>query len=190
MGTRRKSGEAPVVYVALASHASYFASGVHGRGIYPDDNHRGGGYRVRPALEVVTPSTPFMAWRGRWGASSSSPAAPRRQSKWGDPAGFHAAATACPVTATASRAGSRVRAPRIVARRSAGVVEVHYRVRAQSLLLSVTRADAPDVTTTRRISPRRSGTVRLAAPAGPLVVQASAFARDGSRSRVITVPLP
>ena len=132
-----------------------------------------------------------MAWRGKWGASSSSPVAPRRQGKWSDPAGFQAAATACPVTATASRAGSRVRAPRIEARRAAGVVEVRYRVRAHSLLLSVTRADAPDVTVTRRISPRRSGTVRLAAPAGPLTVQASAFTRrDGSRSRVIAVPLP
>jgi hypothetical protein len=186
-----KSGEAPVVYVALASHASYFSSGVHRRGIYPDDNHRGGGYRVRPALEVVTTSTPFMAWRGKWGASSSSPVAPRRQGKWGDPAGFHAAATACPVTASASSAGSRVRAPRIAARRAAGFVAVRYRVRARSLLLSVTRADAPDVTVTRRITPRRSGSVRLTMPPGrgALVVQASAFARDGSRSRVVTVPL-
>ena len=56
--------------------------------LLPDDYHRGDGYRVRPALEVVTPSTPFMAWRGKWGASSSSPVAPRRQGKWGDPGGF------------------------------------------------------------------------------------------------------
>jgi Concanavalin A-like lectin/glucanases superfamily len=184
-----KSGDAPVVYVALASHASYFTSGVHRRGLYPDDYHRGSGYRVRPALEVVTGSTPFLAWRGRWGGSSSSPAAPRRQSKWGDPGGFHASATACPVTATASRAGSRVRAPKIEVRRVGGAVEVRYRVRARSLLVSATRADAPDVTVTRRVTPRRSGVVRLDASGGPLVVQASAFAHDGSRSRVVTVPL-
>ena len=185
-----KSGEAPVVYVALASHASYFSAGVHGRGIYPDDNHRGSGYRVRPALEVVSTSTPFMAWRGRWGGSSSSPAAPRRQGKWGDPAGFSAAAAACPVTATASRIGVGVRAPRITARRVGDAVEVRYRVRARSLLVSVTRADAPDVTVTRRITPRRSGVLRLNASGGPLVVQASAFSRDGARSRVVAVPLP
>ena len=50
----QKSGGAPVVYVALASHASYFSSGVNPRGFYPDDYHRGGGYQVRPALEIVT----------------------------------------------------------------------------------------------------------------------------------------
>ena len=96
------------------------------------------------------------------------------------------------MTATASRAGFRVRAPRIAARRVGGAVEVRYRVRSRSLLLSVTRADAPDVTVTRRITPRRSGRLRLKAPpgGGTLVVQASAFSRDGSRSRVVTVPLP
>ena len=84
---QRTAAGAPVVYVALASHASYFAAGVNGRGLLPDDYHRGGGYSVRPALEIVTQSTPFMAWRGKWGASGSSPAAPRRQGKWGDPGG-------------------------------------------------------------------------------------------------------
>ena len=80
---------APVVYVALASHASYFAPGVNPRGFLPDDHHRGGGYQVAPALEIVTPSTPFMAWRGKWGASSSSPLAPRRQGKWSAPNSFN-----------------------------------------------------------------------------------------------------
>ena len=51
---QRTTGGAPVVYVALASHASYFSSGVNPRGFYPDDYHRGGGYQVRPALEIVT----------------------------------------------------------------------------------------------------------------------------------------
>ena len=48
-------------------------------------------------------STPFMAWRGKWGASSSSPVAPRRQGKWGDPNGFDAAAGACTVGARSAR---------------------------------------------------------------------------------------
>ena len=52
---QRTTGGAPVVYVALASHASYFSSGINPRGFYPDDYHRGSGYQVRPALEIVTP---------------------------------------------------------------------------------------------------------------------------------------
>ena len=43
-------------------HASYFSSGVNPRGLYPDDYHRGTGYQVRPALEIVSQATPFMAW--------------------------------------------------------------------------------------------------------------------------------
>ena len=108
---QRTARGAPVVYVALASHASYFSSGVNPRGLLPDDYHRGGGYQVRPALEIVTQSTPFMAWRGKWGASSSSPVAPRRQGKWGDPNGFNAAAGACTVGAT--QAAATTRAPEL-----------------------------------------------------------------------------
>jgi hypothetical protein len=118
----QKLAGAPVVYVALASHASYFSTGVNPRGLYPDDYHRGGGYQVRPALEIATLGTPFMAWRGKWGASSSSPVAPRRQGKWGDPNGFNAAAGACTVGATqaaattrALRAGAEVNSPALTA---------------------------------------------------------------------------
>ena len=122
---QRTTGGAPVVYVALASHASYFSSGINPRGFYPDDYHRGSGYQVRPALEIVTQTTPFMAWRGKWGASSSSPIAPRRQSKWGDPNAFDAAASACTVGATqllgdgASEA-TRRRRPRAATHRDPG----------------------------------------------------------------------
>jgi hypothetical protein len=191
-----KSGEAPVVFVALASHASYFSAGVHGRGLLPDDNHRGTGYRVRPAVEIVTPATPFMAWRGRWGGSSSSPSAPSRKTSWADPAGFHNGATACPTTAAAARrnAPARGAAPRIAVRRAGERVVVDYRApaRAKTLLLSVAREGAPDRTSSRRVAVRaRTGRVRLSAPAGsgPLRVSASAFDRHGTRSRVATVPL-
>ena len=132
----QKSGGAPVVYVALASHASYFSSGVNPRGFYPDDYHRGGGYQVRPALEIVTPATPFMAWRGKWGASSSSPVAPRRQSKWSAPNSFNSGASACTVgaaqaaaTASALRAGAEVDEPQITATREGARASVRYRLR-------------------------------------------------------------
>ena len=200
---RRTSAGAPVVYVALASHASYFASGVASRGWLPDDYHRGDGYRVRPQLEVVTPSTPFMAWRGRWGASSSSPIAPRRQGKWGDPAGVESNAAACTVPSGAAAATRRpprssVPAPRMRVRRLGGEVVVDYRFpaarrRPVTLLVSVAPAGAPDVATARRAAIRaRTGTVRLAAPGadGPVVVQASAFSQRGTRSAVKRVRLP
>jgi len=197
---QRTSAGAPVVFVALASHASYFAPGVASRGLLPDDYHRGGGYRVRPQLEVVTPSTPFMAWRGRWGGSNSSPVAPRRQGSWIDPAGFESTAAACTAPGSASAAARRssrspVPAPRLRVRREGGKVAVSYRFpatrrRAVTLLVSVVRAGAPDVATARRVRvDAAAGTVRLAAH-GPVVVQASAFSRRGTRSAVSLARLP
>jgi len=202
---QRSAAGAPVVYVALASHASYLSSGVNPRGFYPDDYHRGGGYQVRPALEVITASTPFMAWRGKWGASSSSPVAPRRQGKWGDPNGFNASAAGCTVgssqtsaTASARDAGARVPAPEITATRSGARVTVRYRFERRgarrTLLLSVSASGAPDVATARRTRVRRrNGAVSLRLPpasAWPYVVSASAFSQRGARSRVIRATLP
>lgn len=206
---QRTTGGAPVVYVALASHASYFSSGVNPRGFYPDDYHRGGGYQVRPALEVVTPSTPFMAWRGKWGASSSSPIAPRRQGKWGDPNGFNAGAGACTVgtaqasaTARAQRMRSGVPAPRITVIREGARASVRYRftrlgkgrtTRPMTLLVSVAQTGAPDLAAARRVRVRhRDGVALLRLPPGtgaPYVVSVSAFTKRGSRSRIVRAPL-
>jgi hypothetical protein len=194
----QKSAGAPVVYVALASHASYFSSGVNPRGLYPDDYHRGTGYQVRPALEVVTGSTPFTAWRGTWGASSSSPAAPRRQGKWGDPNGFNAGASACTVgttqvaaTTRALRAGAELDAPALTAVRRGRALSVQYRFppgggERLTLVISVTQAGLPDVATARRVRVRQPGgraTLRLPPRStGPYVVSASAFSERGARS--------
>jgi hypothetical protein len=177
--------------VALASHASYFSSGVNPRGFYPDDYHRGGGYQVRPALEAVTPSTPFMAWRGKWGASSSSPIAPRRQAKWGDPNAFNANASACTVgTARASGLRTGVAPPQIAARRTGELASVRYRSRAATVLVSVARSGAPDVAVARRVRGARGvATLRLPPDHGPYVVSASAFNRRGGRSPIVTTPL-
>jgi Concanavalin A-like lectin/glucanases superfamily len=197
-GQVQKSAGAPVVYVALASHASYFSTGINPRGFLPDDYHRGGGYQVRPALEIVTQSTPFMAWRGKWGASSSSPAAPRRQSKWGDPNGFSSSASACTVggtqaaaTANALRAGAEVAEPEIQTRRRGTTAAVRYRVdEPATVLLSVARAGAPDDAVARRVR-GRSGTAVLRLPpgGGPYVVSASAFSKRGARSGIVRAPL-
>jgi hypothetical protein len=197
----QKLAGTPVVYVALASHASYFASGVNPRGLYPDDYHRGGGYQVRPALEIVTPSTPFMAWRGKWGASSASPVAPRRQSKWGDPNGFNTAAGACTVGATqaaattrALRAGAEVEPPALTATRRGGVLSVRYRFPSRprghlTLVVSAAQSGTPDVAGARQVRVRhRAGTVALRLPptsTGPYVVSASAFSGRGARSPLV-----
>jgi hypothetical protein len=192
----QKSGAAPVVYVALASHASYFSSGVNPRGFYPDDYHRGTGYQVRPALEIVTQSTPFMAWQGKWGASSSSPIAPRRQGKWSAPNSFNSGASACTVgaaqaaaTETALRAGSEVDAPQITATRDGALASVRYRLEARpsTVVVSVAEAGDPDVAVARRVRARRDGVVELRLPpgsSGPYVVSASAFSERGARSAI------
>ena len=134
---QKTSAGVPIVYVALASHASYFSAGVNPRGLYPDDYHRGGGFQVRPALDVVTQATPFMAWRGKWGASSSSPVAPRQQGKWGAPNSFNSGASACTVgagqataTARSQRIRSGVPTPHVAARNVGTRAAIRYRFSA------------------------------------------------------------
>jgi len=79
--------------------------------------------------------------------------------------------------------------------REGGKVAVSYRFpatrrRAVTLLVSVVRAGAPDVATARRVRvDAAAGTVRLAAH-GPVVVQATAFSRRGTRSAVSLARLP
>ena len=206
---QKTAAGAPIVYVALASHASYFAAGVNPRGLYPDDHHRGSGYRVAPALEIVSVATPVMAWRGKWGASSSSPVAPRRQGKWDSPNSFNANAGACTVgatqlsaTARALESSAELRAPEIAATRDADRVSVRYELatlgdgrdrRPRTLLVDVTQAGAADVAAARRVRVRgRTGTVTLRLPPasdGPYTVGASAFAATGARSRVARAAL-
>jgi hypothetical protein len=201
---------APTVYVALASHASYFSSGVNPRGLLPDDYHRGAGYAVTPALQIVTPSTPILAWQGKWGASASSPFAPRRQGKWSAPNSFNTDAGACTVgaaqtsaTVRAQETGAQVPVPSITARRAGANASVGYRfatlgqdveTRPVTLLLDVAQAGAPDVAVARRLPVRRRGGAAVLqlppAGSGPYVVSASAFTERGSRSRTVQTTLP
>jgi hypothetical protein len=153
---------------------------------------------VRPALEIVTQTTPFMAWRGKWGASSSSPVAPRRQGKWGDPNGFHANAAACSVgaaqqSATARALSAEVAEPQISVTRAGAVASVRYRFeeRPATIVISVARAGAPDEATARRVRVRRQGVATLRVPpgGGPYVVSASAFSERGARSSIVSARL-
>ncbi|CAA9514594.1 MAG: hypothetical protein AVDCRST_MAG67-2953 [uncultured Solirubrobacteraceae bacterium] len=107
-GDVRHAGAAPVAYVAHASHATYPRSGTHDRP-WPDPNDeaRGDGARVRPALRVIEDARPaWVASPRRWGSSraawwnpveQSSPVGPRFQEdrRWRAPAAWHAAARSC-----------------------------------------------------------------------------------------------
>jgi Tol biopolymer transport system component len=92
----------PVVYVANASHASYFAAGSYERttgGTIPvplptDEANGQSSNSVQPAIEqsISDPAPTWAHWRGRWGSSGEgSPTGPgRKGTKWTDPGAWHA----------------------------------------------------------------------------------------------------
>jgi len=90
--------EAPVVYVAAASQASYFVAGNHVRNERPDDSANGQGAVRNPEPKIVSLAGPpaWAAWPGQWGEDSGSPRGPALQgSKWSDPQAFHDAVGGC-----------------------------------------------------------------------------------------------
>lgn len=103
-----KEGDAPVVYSARGSHASYYRRGNH-RTEVPVvgwDYNDAGGPRVRPTLNAIEDDEPtWVAWPGRWGSTrgrdfaglelgDDSPTGPRRHGQWRDPLRFHEEAIA------------------------------------------------------------------------------------------------
>lgn len=102
----RHRGQAPMVFPANASHATYLESGDVDRPFGdPTDEADGQGRTVRPHVRVVSATRPrWMAWPGRWGESvagwvpgeQSSPRGPAFQGvSWDDPGAFDRAARAC-----------------------------------------------------------------------------------------------
>jgi hypothetical protein len=95
-GTR----EAPVVYVAAASQASYFVPGEHVRGVRNDLAYGDGDVR-EPILDSIDDSFPaWVRWPGRWGsddgAITKSPRGPTTQEqRWSTPDEFNANAGIC-----------------------------------------------------------------------------------------------
>jgi hypothetical protein len=104
---RHRATQAPLVYVALNSHASYPRAGRwKGKKLGGligldalDDWCDGRGARVRPVLqEVDERSTAWLRWPGRWGSTDDgvgtrSPRGPARQDKWRRPDEMHEKAT-------------------------------------------------------------------------------------------------
>jgi hypothetical protein len=193
----RAATGAPVVYAARESHASYYSAGLNPRGSLPDDSHFGRGYQVRPTLDVVSDTTPWLAWRGRWGGTSGSPAAPRRQTMWLDAGRFHTEATACTVAAGAAApapAATSVPAPsvrvapeggRLRVERSFDALPTATNRRPVRLLVTVTRAGRPDLVTGEAVPVRgRDGVDLVDVPRGegPVDVQVTAISRTGDAS--------
>jgi hypothetical protein len=99
--------QAPVLYVANGSHATYAKEGTTDRP-WPDPNDEadGRGPEARPALTVIDDGAPaWVASDERWGGSragwvpgeQSSPLGPRFQEdgRWSRPASFEASARPC-----------------------------------------------------------------------------------------------
>jgi hypothetical protein len=88
--------EAPEVYVAAASQASYFVPGTHVRAQRPNDSADGNGeVRNTDAGLVPLGETPsWMSWPGHWG--DGGPSSPSHQDvRWNDPQAFHDGASTC-----------------------------------------------------------------------------------------------
>jgi hypothetical protein len=98
-----KNGTSPLVFVADGSHASYYSSGVEGRGELPDDNHLGDGPVAGPnvsdpgarltLVDISRPGPRWLRWPGRWGASDASPLGPKFQDAWTSPKGIAQSST-------------------------------------------------------------------------------------------------
>ena len=91
--------EAPVVYVAAESQASYFVPGDHHRGGgLPDDPADGQGEirSTEPGLVSLAGPLAWAIWPGQWGEDGSSPRSPGAQgTKWDDPGAFSQGAGVC-----------------------------------------------------------------------------------------------
>jgi hypothetical protein len=75
----------PIAWIGADSHAAYSRPGQYRGGL---DNAQGDGlWLLAPSIEVVTSTTPWMQWPGRWGDSGgNSPRSPLQQGdKWDDP---------------------------------------------------------------------------------------------------------
>jgi hypothetical protein len=206
---------APIAYVAVNSHASYFEAGTH-RLVPPApaiDRVEGDGEAVRPTVVRLT-NQRWLFWPGSWGgthprpgfggvgADQSSPKGPMFQNpKWSDPSGW--AGTATQTCAADGAPGPHPPGgpprPRFSSRRVGDTVEVEYELPAAE---DGARATAIGVTLDRpggRQLPAleldatsgETGSMSIPVPpgTGELTVRVSSYADSGQKSRAAAAPV-
>ncbi len=198
---------APIVYVALGSHANYPVPGQYGLPFLGSDYANGKGPAITPSIEVLGDELPnWLEWPGHWGNSRSSnpleqesPTGPKQHSEW-DPEDFALNDVhECLATYEESerRSMAAVAAPRIGSTDFEGKHPVvSYKLpdggRKESgsrLVLSVREkgSDLPPLTKTIK-RPKASGNATLPFKLHSdrdVVILASVLDRYGHRSRVV-----
>jgi parallel beta-helix repeat protein len=204
------SGEGPVVYVALDSHANYPEAGTFPLYGYPpldiSDHANGEGPAITPSIEVIGQDSPsWVAWPGHWGNSRGgsvpgegvSPEGPMQHSGW-FPDEFAEGAGGCEDSARSSRAAvPGVAAPIVSSADFKGKhPSISYELpdggRAESgsrLILSVKEEGSklpPLTKTVKRTKAEGEATLPFELnPNRDVVVLASVVDRFGHRSQVV-----
>jgi hypothetical protein len=191
---------APIVYVALGSHASHPHRGKYEAPVVPDYNDAAGPL-VRPSLDLLDDDFPaWVLWPGRWGSSrkrleieADSPRGPSKHAQWRDPAAFHADARPGHEVRRAAQASRQLPeppAPILHARRAGDRAIVDYAFAARepgqptptSIVLTI---DSPDDTlppathTYPVVGDKGSETLPLLLEPARYEIRASASSEDG-----------
>jgi hypothetical protein len=197
---------APLVYVALGSHAAYFEPGEHRMEPVPLLDHaRGNGRKVRPELIEMSDELRWLAWPGRWGrmGDSNGPDGPSfHDRQWKQPDVFHEKAkkrrTQIGPIFFAVPEEARVPPPAVSAVRDGDRVTVAYDFRAARgspesparVLLSVEpRGKAEQPITASFVVARERARVRHPARLGRgrYLLHATAFTPQDAASETVTV---
>ena len=203
---------APVAYVAVNSHASYFDAGRYNLPATAQDFAEGDGGELRPTVGAIGEQR-WVTWPGHWGgteprpvigwigADSRSPRGPVFQgAKWDDPDTWAAGLT---TTCNADGAGSPGRGgpprPRFTSQRVGDEVLVDYeipatadgQVEAASVGVTVDRPGETQTPTLDLAPTTGSGRISVPVPkgSGGLTVRVSSYSAEGMKSKDASAPV-
>ena len=203
---------APIAYVAVNSHASYFDAGRYSLPATAQDFAEGDGGEIRPSVSSIGEQR-WITWPGRWGGTaprpvlgtigvdSRSPRGPAFQGdKWDDPDAWAASLTTTCNADGAPRPGRRgPPRPRFTSQRVGDEVVVDYEIppgadsQAEPASVGVT-VDRPGETQTPtlELAPTAGrGRISVAVPkgSGALTVRVSSYSDDGMKSNDASAPV-